>query len=341
MNVQQLSLADAQRWFEAMPPSLRVASLSPVFAAADAKRDARLQCRWLGVEEGERRWLHSLHLRPLPGDLGNPGDPGAWGATSPYGYGGPLANVGDAAFLAQAWGAYGDWCRAHGVLAEFCRFHPEARNEAYFGGEVEDNRLTVSVDLLLPQLQAQFSTLATRRLRRAGRLGATARFSRSLADWQQFGGFYRAAMTAMGAAPWYHFPDAYFAALATLTPAWLCICELEGAWASAGVYLFGECVVEYHLGASTAAGHQAGTAYLLQAAVAQRGRAAGAHSLYLGGGTTPAADNTLLFYKKGFSRRLLPFRTGRTIHDEDAYWSRAALCGHDRAHPPARILLDA
>lgn len=334
MNVQQLPLGDAQRWFQAMPPALRVASLSPAFAAADAVRDAQLQCRWLGVEVGERRWLHSLHLRPLPGG------PGAWGATSPYGYGGPLANVNDAAFLAQAWAAYGDWCRAQGVLAEFCRFHPEARNESFFGGEVADNRMTVSVDLALPRVEAQFSTLAARKLKRAERLGASPRFGRGPADWQQFGAFYRAAMTAMDAAPWYHFADAYFSALAALPQAWLCICELEGAWASAGVYLFGERVVEYHLGASSVAGHEAGTAYLLQSAAARRGREAGAQSLYLGGGTTPAADNTLLFYKKGFSRRLLPFRTGRTIHDEDAYWSRAALAGHDRAHPPARILLD-
>jgi hypothetical protein len=144
----------------------------------------------------------------------------------------------------------------------------------------------------------------------------------------------------MGAAPWYHFGDAYFEALQGVPGAWLCICEVEGAWASAGAYLLGETVVEYHLGASSAAGHDAGTAYLLQAAAARHGQQAGAGALYLGGGTTPAADNTLLFYKKSFSRRLLPFRTGQTIHDEDAYWSRAALAGHDRAHPPARILLD-
>ncbi|QJW85039.1 hypothetical protein HK414_20355 [Ramlibacter terrae] len=224
MKLRELPLPEAQRWFDAMPLSLRVTSLSPAFAAADATRDPQLQCRWLAVEAGEWRWLHGVHLRPLPGG------PGAWGAISPYGYGGPLASAQDAALLAQAWAAYGDWCRANAVLAEFCRFHPEAGNDIFFGGEVADNRMTVSVDLTLPQVESQFSTLALRKLRRADRLGATVRFSRHPGDWRRFAAFYRAAMTALGAAGWYHFSDAYFEALATVPQAWLCVCELDGAW---------------------------------------------------------------------------------------------------------------
>lgn len=334
MSLQVLTLDEAQRRFLALPPRLRLVTLSPAFAAADAARDAQLQCRWLAFASGSAQWLHSFHLRALPGPAG------AWGAISPYGYGGPLADREDAGFLAKAWAAYTAWCRQQGVLAEFCRFHPEAGNEVFFGGPVTLNRLCVSVDLTLPQVEAQFSTLALRKLRRAQARGARARFSRAPQDWSRFGAFYRDAMAAMGAAPWYHFGDPYFAALRALPQAWLCICEAEGDWASAGVYLFGEEVVEYHLGASSASGHGAGTAYLLQAAAARRGQEEGARALYLGGGITPAEDNTLLFYKKSFSRRLLPFRIGQTIHDEDAYWSRAALAGYDREHPPARILLD-
>ncbi|RYY72348.1 MAG: GNAT family N-acetyltransferase [Comamonadaceae bacterium] len=275
-----------------------------------------------------------MHLRPLPGPAG------AFGAAAPYGYGGPLADLDDAGFLARAWTAYTDWCRANGVLAEFCRFHPEAGNEVFFGAPARDNRLVVSVDLTLSRLDAQFSTLARRKLRLAQSRGAQARFSQAPADWHRFIGFYREAMTRMQAARWYHFTDAYFAALQALPVAWLCICEIEGEWASAGVDLFGESVVEYHLGASTAAGHAAGTAFLLQAAAARRAQEAGARSLYLGGGTSQEADNALLFHKKSFSRRLLPFRIAETLHDEDAYWRRAALAGHDRERPPARILLD-
>jgi hypothetical protein len=78
----------------------------------------------------------------------------------------------------------------------------------------------------------------------------------------------------------------------------------------------------------------------MQHAAAGRGRAEGAHSLYLGGGTSPEPDNPLLFHKLGFSRRMLPFCTGQAIHDEAAYWALAAQAGLDRANPPARLLFD-
>jgi hypothetical protein len=47
-----------------------------------------------------------------------------------------------------------------------------------------------------------------------------------------------------------------------------------------------------------------------------------------------------LFYKLGFSRRTLPFSVGEAIHDDNRYWAAAARLGFDRAHPPARLLLD-
>jgi hypothetical protein len=334
MKLQELQAEEAQRWFDALPAHLRLVSLSPRFVAADAHRSAGLRPRFVGVQDATRRWLHCFHLRALPGAAG------AWGAISAYGYGGALATSDEADFLQAAWTAYGAWCRSQGVLAEFCRFHPEAGNQRFFGGTVTENRMTVSMDLTKPNLADEYNGQARRKLRRAAAAGAQARFSRDPADWSHFAAFYRQAMQAIGAAPGYLFGDGYFEALSRLPQSWLCVCEAAGRWLSAGVYLLGDEVVEYHLGASSPQGHDAGTAYLMQHAAALRGKAGGARALYLGGGTTPEPDNTLLFYKKSFSRRLLPFHTGHAIHDEAAYWARAALAGFDRANPPGRILLD-
>lgn len=334
MKMESLPLEEAQRWFEALPPRLQLVGLSPAFAAADARRDDALQSRFLGLRDGERIWLHSTHVRPIPGPAG------AWGAISPYGHGGPLSNCDDPEFVAAAQAAHVAWCRAHQVVAEFCRFHPEAQNQGWFWGPVRENRMAVSMDLTHPAFDAQFNTLARRKIARARRAGATDRISRAPEDWRHFVSFYRAAMGQMGAASWYLFTDAYFEEMARLPQACLCICELDGAWASAGLYLVGKRVVEYHLGASSQQGHQAGTAYLMQLAAGHHGKSAGAQALYLGGGISTHPDDSLLFHKKSFSRRLVPFHIGQTIYDEDAYWSRAALAGYDREHPPARILLD-
>jgi len=334
-QIVALSTVDAQARFERLPPALRIASLSPVFAAADARRDPLLRCVHAGLDDGDSVWLHSVHLRQLAGASDQ------WAATSPYGYGGPVTTLTDPTALAQAWSAWQDWCRQGNVLAEFCRFHPQLSDATRaFGGVTRDNRQTVSVDLLAPDLAANFNSLTRRKIRRAREAGVQARWTQQPADWAAFPAFYRAAMQDMQASTFYFFSDAYFEALSQLACARLLVCECNGRWLSAGVYLQGAGVIEYHLGASHPEGKALGTPSLLQAEAAAWGRAQGAHSLYLAGGTDPSPDNPLLFYKLGFSRRTLPFSVGEAIHDDNRYWAAAARLGFDRAHPPPRLLLD-
>ncbi len=334
-RIEILPTQTAQARFEALPAALRIASLSPAFAAADARRDPKLRCVHATLAGGEAAWIHSVHLMPLAAQ------PGEWGAVSPYGYGGPLTPAGDPVFLAQAWSAWQAWCREEGVLAEFCRFHPQlpAATRA-FGATVKANRQTVSVDLTVPDVAAGFNSLTRRKIRRTQQAGVQARWSRDPADWARYAPFYRQAMQDVQAVPFYFFPDAYFEALAPLPCAHLLVCEREGRWLSAGVYLLDGGVLEYHLGASSPEGKDTGTPSLLQAEAARWGQAQGAHTLYLGGGTDPSPDNPLLFYKLGFSRRPLPFSVGEAIHDDNRYWAAAARQGFSPHHPPPRLLLD-
>ncbi len=334
-RIVTLSTPEAQARFERLPAALRIASLSPAFAAADAQRDTTLRCVHACLEGAGFEWIHSVHLRALNGQ------PGEWGATSPYGYGGPITPATDPAQLAQAWAAWQAWCREEGVLAEFCRFHPQLPSSPLaFGGQVRENRPTVSVDLTVADVAAGFNSLTRRKVRRAQQAGVQTRWSREPADWARYAPFYRQAMQDVNATAFYFFPDAYFEALSQLPCTHLLVCEREGQWLSAGVYLLEGGLLEYHLGASSPQGKDAGTPSLLQAQAAVWGQVQGAQALYLAGGTDPAPDNPLLFYKLGFSRRTLPFSVGEAIHDDNRYWAAAARLGFDRAHPPARLLLD-
>lgn len=338
MRIVPLSTSEAQARFEGLPSVLRIASLSPAFAAADARRDPTIRCVHAILQGDDHEWLHSVHLRPLGGLTRETGE---WGATSPYGYGGPLTPSGDPAFLARAWAAWQVWCRQEGVLAEFCRFHPQAVNSlAAFFGTVRENRLTVSADLTVPDLAAEFNGLTRRKIRRAQQAGAKARWSRDPLDWARYAPFYRQAMQDIQATPFYFFPNAYFEALSRLPCAHLLVCEREDRWLSAGVYLLEGGVLEYHLGASIPEGKEIGTPSLLQAEAAIWGKAKGAHSLYLAGGTDTSPDNPLLFYKLGFSRRTLVFSVGEVIHDDNRYWTAAARLGFSQDRLPPRLLLE-
>ena len=336
MRIVVISTDEAQARYERLPPEMRIASLSPAFAAADSRRDPKLRCVHACLEGGESEWIHSVHLQPLADQTGE------WGATSPYGYGMPLTSSTATAFLNQAWSSWQEWCRQEGVLVEFCRFHPQLSQSAIaFGGAVKKNRQTVSVDLTVPDVASGFNNLTRRKIRRTQQAGVQARWSRELTDWARYAAFYRDAMQDLRAAPFYFFPDTYFESLAQLSCVHLLVCERNERWLSAGVYLLGAGgVLEYHLGASSPEGKETGTPSLLQAQAMVWGQAQGAHTLYLGGGTDASSDNPLLFYKLGFSRHTLPFSVGEAIHDENRYWAAAANLGFDRAHPPARLLLD-
>lgn len=335
-SLRWLDPAEAQAWFDRLPAALRLRTLSPDFVQADATRAPGLQPVAVGYAEGEARWLHALHLRPLPG-FGQV-------ALSAYGYGGPLATSADPGFAARAWAAWQQAAAQREVVGEFCRFHPEVDHARWFGGEVRPNRPTVGVDLLQQPLEAQYSTLARRKLRRTA--GLPVRWSRDAGDWRRWGGFYRDAMAALGAQERYLFGDAYFAALAALPGVDLCIVGTGDDWLSAGVYLAqqgapaGQGVLEYHLGASSAQGHAAGSATLLQHAAGLQGQRLGLAHLYLGGGTTPDGDNPLLFYKRSFSRRERTFLVGNAIHHRPLFDAYARARGLEPAQAPASILFD-
>ena len=334
-----LPVAQALGWFGTMPRDQRPRSLAPDFGQADTHRAAGLSCVHVGFEQDGERWLHTLHLRSVPGF--------GWAAISPYGYGGPLCNCGDPAFIRRAWDAYQAWARGRAVLGEFCRFHPETPHQRFFLGDVRPNRATISVDLQAQPLESQFNTLARRKLKRTA--DVPVRWSRHPDDWRTFGGFYRRAMAAMGAHERYHFGDDYFAAIAGLEGVELCICGEGADWLSAGVYLFQRRLagdgrpggtLEYHLGASSEGGHAIGSAYRLQHAAAIEGAARGLARLYLGGGTGTDPDNPLLFYKRAFSRRERVFHVGNAVHHEALYDAFARSRGYDRESAPTHLLFD-
>jgi hypothetical protein len=86
-----------------------------------------------------------------------------------------------------------------------------------------------------------------------------------------------------------------------------------------GMFLFGSEVVEYHLSAASAEGRRSNATNLLLHGAAEGARQAGLRSLYLGGGTTSAADNPLLWFKTSYATADLTFSIGWRIHDPATY----------------------
>jgi hypothetical protein len=309
----KIDLDAARILYARLPPALRLATLSPDYVLADATRSSEIQPIYWCYREGHSFWCHAFHLTPLPGGVAG------YDIQSPYGYGGPIANSEDHEFLVRAWHAYSEAARAQGIATEFVRFHPLAQNYRFYGGAVEKDRLTVWMDLELDDLFAGYQTRARTAIRKAQHAGVTFKWAESHEIVDQFAAFYRESMAAIAASPFYFFEDTYFGQLAKMPCTRLAVCSLDGEWLSAGLFLYGADSVEYHLAASSENGKRLSASNLLLHEAALSAKLDGYSCLYLGGGTDARPDNSLLFFKAGFSSRRATFSVGTVCHDAALY----------------------
>jgi hypothetical protein len=312
--MRALTFGEAVQRHERFVLALRPATLHPGYVAADAARDARLQPTYLAYEEQGECWMHSFHLTDVPAsDVKD--------ASSPYGYGGPLATTHEPAFIKAAWNAYCEWMREQSVVVEYLRFHPVLGNERDYGGHVVDNRQVVCVDLTQSDIASDYAPRLRQTLKKPLRAGLIYEEMPLGEHARKFGEFYRQAMGEISADTFYLFGDAYFEQLAQSGLAKLGICRgaAAGEWLAAALFLDGHGVREYHLAATTEEGrHLAASSFVLHEA-GLAARSLGMKSLYLGGGTDARADNALLFFKGAFSGQRLTYRTGWHVFDAHAY----------------------
>jgi hypothetical protein len=312
VKIERLTPLEAMRWHDALPAQRRIATLSPAYVLADARRDASLEPVFFGYREGDAFWLHGVQRAAIPAI-------GGVDQQSPYGYGGPAANTSDAPFLERAWECYRAACREEGVLAEFVRLHPMAIDDWMYGGVVREDRQTVTIDLRVTDLRASFTGRCRTSLRKAQASGVTAAVASRELITGRFSDFYREAMQAIGATDFYLFGDEFFRGLQGWDKAELLVCQREGRWLSAGLFLTDGELMEYHLSATNDEGRKLGATNVLLDAAAQLARSRGCSHLYLGGGTSAAPDNALLKFKGSFSAQRRPFRIGFTAFQEDRY----------------------
>lgn len=330
--MRAVTLEEAVACFEHLPHDRRPATLHPFYTVADARRDVALEPVHLLFSSQGEQWLHSLHTSRIPGTP-------LRDASSPYGYGGPIASTSDEAFLKSAWAAHVQWMRSQSVVAEYLRFHPMIDNARAYPGAISPNRSVVWIDLHDTGFAQAYARRLRGNLRKSESAGLRWCESPLATQAAAFGHFYRDAMYAMETDPFYLFGDEYFAQLGAVPGARLAVASSahdEGTWLAACIVLDGAGLSEYHLAASAPAGRAvAASAWLLARcidAAAARGQAA----FYLGGGSTAAPDNQLLFFKSAFSSQRLMYRTGSTIFDDASRTQLALLYPQAWAAHPGR-----
>ncbi len=309
--IRWINATEASNYFVRLPTTRRIATLSPEYVVADAKRDLLFEPVFLLYEDVRGFWMHGAHLAEIPGT-------DCFDLQSAYGYGGPVADCDDPLFRADAWRAYTQACRERNIVVEFVRLHPLASWQAYSGTVIPD-RKTVAIDVRSGAWRVSYEIRCRTAVRKATKAGVQVVEYPMQDVVGRFAAYYREGMQRIAAPPFYLFSDAYFQALSDVPGLRLLACVLNGEWLAAGLFLTGGYCIEYHLSATSERGRQLSATNLLIDAAAQWASDQRLSMVYLGGGNDTLLNNSLLRFKAGFSPLRLTYCYSYAIHDPARY----------------------
>lgn len=298
--------------FALLPGSIKSPYHHPGFVACDAQRDRSLEPVFFVYKMSGEVFYHAFHL-------GRVADTTLADIQSPYAYGGPLSSTLDPDFLARAWERYLTWCRDQNLLAEFVRFHPLLDNWRYYRGENRCERETVWIDLQQSDLFSSYSPRVRNVLQKAVKNHLKVEWVTTLSAYRTFSAIYKTSLERLQADQFYFFPDDYFDAIRKFGNSHLALCSKDGSLLAAALFIRESHMMEYHLAAATLEGYKYGASSLLVHQAGVRARELGCSILHLGGGTDNRPENSLFFFKTGFSNQKAAYRIGYFIHRPDVY----------------------
>lgn len=328
----RLSLSEASSLYRLLPASLQVPSLAPEVAAADAERLEGVTPTYWGFRQGSEFALKSFLLSSVEVDGREITD-----IQSPYGSGGVLSTFDNTSFRSAVRGAFVQWARQEGVAVEFVRMHPLLKAQSDFVQDAWINRSTVVVPLG-SDLMANYPSRKRSYLRSEMSQKPKLHEFNQPYDANKFAQLYTENMEVVKASREYFFPQKYFRHLLSYSFArvWGLVYPGASGLLAAAITLENDSsgIVEYHLGASRRQVGRRSLELLIHWIATLYGER-GYRTLYLGGGRTSNSDDSLLRFKRSFSRTQMEYRIGRTVFLPEIY---CGLPGYSPAEAQRRVL---
>jgi Acetyltransferase (GNAT) domain len=293
-------------------------------AAGQESGEAQAEARAVIVHDRDQAMLIPMMTRRIPGA------DGARDAISPYGYPGPLFR-GDpkADFVVEASRAMVSRLRDEGIVSLFVRTHPILNREipgAAAVGTIVEHGETVSIDLTTSPEEIWGGTRSRFRsyINGALRAGRRAYIDEDWTHEQAFVELYTATMHRVSATADYMFGLDYVRSLraALGSRLHLCVVEVDGTVAAAGLFTEEDGIVQYHLSGTDEAFERERPTMLMIHFVRTLMKERNNRVMHLGGGLGAARDS-LFEFKAGFSKQRELFRTWRLVVDPEKYGARA------------------
>lgn len=317
-----LNLADIVEWqaaLEKLSPENKDVYFTPeYYSLYQNYGDGEARC-FVFEQDGEVV-LYPFLINPIT-SLGYKLDKEYYDIQGAYGYNGIITSSEDAEFIAAFWEAFDAYCQGNDIVAEFTRFHPVLNNQRTASPKMKTffSRHTVALDLKDDDIwMHQISSKNRNMIRKAEKEGVTIVESD---DYETFRRLYDGTMTDLHAEDFYFFPKSYYDEYKQTFKgeSMLCLAMLDGKAIAGSMFFFSDDYAHYHLSARDREYSRYAANNLILWYAIQRAKERGCKWFHFGGGTTGNDDDSLLKFKKEFSKIHCEFWIGKRVHNQAVY----------------------
>lgn len=238
-----------------------------------------------------------------------------------YGYNGLITSTNDISFIEELWECFDNYCQENDIIAEFMRFHPLLQNQLLASPNMNTfcSRQTVGLDLSVDDIwMQQLSSKNRNMIRKAIKQGVSIVESN---DYETFRLMYNNTMTDLNASEFYYFKQNYYDNYQNFfhDKSYLCLATYKGEIIAGSMFLKDDYYVHYHLSARNRQYSSLAANNLILWYAIQKAKDSNCHYFHFGGGTTSNDDDSLLKFKKEFSKSTHDFWIGKRIHNQKIY----------------------
>jgi len=241
-----------------------------------------------------------------------------------YGYNGVVSSSYEPSFIKEFYSEFNSFCADNNIIAEFTRFNPLMNNYIFSKNNyiILFDRKTVYVDLSynIDDIKSDFSSSTKRAIKKAQKNNLYLKvFENNSSLREIFITLYKETMNRVGSDSYLYFNKKYFDRLFAINNVVQFLVEFESKPIASSICFYSKNYFHYHLGASNKEHLNNRPNDLLFEEMIKFGKYKNCKYLHFGGGTSSEEGDSLLKFKKGFSKSYLDFYIGKRMLNQNIY----------------------
>ena len=245
-----------------------------------------------------------------------------------YGYNGVISSSYEADFIKSFYKEIDMFCKDNKIIAEFTRFHPLINNVEFKSNDamIIFDRNTVGLNICQSYeniWEKEYSSKNRNMIRKARKIGLNSVIMHtvSLAEIEKFIDIYMHTMKMLNADSFYFFSKYYFVKMFDVLQNYIYLMHIKNGKdevVCSSIFFHYHDFFHYHLSGRASNADNTVNNYLLDEAI-KFAQFKGAKMFHFGGGSTSATYDSLLKFKRNFSRSFFDFNIGKRIHNQEVY----------------------